>query len=165
MQDENRDDSKNESQEGKLGATEPHPERRTLNRTQLTFVSIAVLLCLALIGGSAWSLVSGGGFPLAPRHKARDRVFRRATRPPRARSRNSMRRMPPRMRPMQSMSPSLVTMPLAEHRPDSRAMRATRTRRDRTRAETARVLRAPGRVHRAHRTLKTLQAPSPVPSP
>ena len=64
MQDENRDDSKNESQEGKLGATEPHPERRTLNRTQLTFVSIAVLLCLALIGGSAWSLVSGGGLPV-----------------------------------------------------------------------------------------------------
>ena len=64
MQDENRDEIKTESQEGKLGATEPHPERRTLNRTQLTFVSIAVLLCLALIGGSAWSLVSGGGLPV-----------------------------------------------------------------------------------------------------
>lgn len=64
MQDENRDENKNESQEGKLGATEPRPEHRTLSRTQLTFVSIAVLLCLALIGGSAWSLVLGGGLPV-----------------------------------------------------------------------------------------------------
>lgn len=35
-----------------------------LNRSQLTFVAVAALLCVALIGGSIWSLVTGGG--LAP---------------------------------------------------------------------------------------------------
>lgn len=35
-----------------------------LNRAQLTFVVVAALLCVALIGGSIWSLVTGGG--LAP---------------------------------------------------------------------------------------------------
>lgn len=61
MQDENQLENEDEIQDGKQGAPDPHQEHRSLNRVRLTFVSVAVLLCLALIGGSAWSLVSGGG--------------------------------------------------------------------------------------------------------
>lgn len=37
---------------------------RAPNRGQLAFASIAALLCIVLIGGSAWALVSGGALPL-----------------------------------------------------------------------------------------------------
>ncbi len=38
-------------------------EKGALNRRQLAFAAIAALLCVALIGGSAWSLLSGGAAP------------------------------------------------------------------------------------------------------
>lgn len=38
-------------------------EKGALNHRQLAFAAIAALLCVALIGGSAWSLLSGGAAP------------------------------------------------------------------------------------------------------
>ena len=38
-------------------------EKSALNHRQLAFAAIAALLCVALIGGSAWSLLSGGAAP------------------------------------------------------------------------------------------------------
>lgn len=38
-------------------------EKGALSRKQLVFAAIAALLCVVLIGGSAWSLMSGGAAP------------------------------------------------------------------------------------------------------
>lgn len=57
------DDANIEEEPVSEGAPKPSTAS-PLNRAQLTFVAVAALLCVALIGGSIWSLVTGGG--LAP---------------------------------------------------------------------------------------------------
>lgn len=57
------DDANIEEEPVSEGASKPSTAS-PLNRAQLTFVAVAALLCVALIGGSIWSLVTGGG--LAP---------------------------------------------------------------------------------------------------